>query len=228
MKKYFTLICVIFLIQYSQAQKIKTFKPFPFNSIVAFGNVNIELQKSKEDSIVVDAAEVDLSEIKVYVEDKNLKISLTDKIFSGHKQARIVVYYKDIQGIALRGGAQINDYPLVETDKIELLAGSGSVLYLKLKANKLKADIGQGSTITLEGTCGSQTVEATTGGIYNCYDLKSDTGKIKTSTGGIAKVYCLKYFDAAASLGGEISYRGNPERMNQKTTLGGKIEQVVE
>ena len=210
------------------SQKSETRNIEAFDKITAFGSVDIFLVKGNKETIKLESESVDLSEVKVKQDGKTLKISVAEMLFSSSREVKITLTYRELRGITLRAGASLNDTSFISGDKLEIIAGSGAVLNLKLKLNALQISVGQGADVTIEGKCTTQEVETSTGGLYNAYFLKCDSSYVKSNTGGLAKVSAVDLLDAYASTGGDISYRGNPPIKKEKTILGGSVEKVEE
>lgn len=228
MKRIIFLLALVFLSIGIYSQNVQTHAINAFDKITAFGSLDIILEKGDKESLKLESESVDSSNVNVKSDGMTLKISLADYLFSDRRQVKVTITYREIRNITLRGGTELNDTSAISGDKIEITAGSGSALTLKLQLNAIQASIGQGAVVTLEGKCKIQEVEVSTGGIYSAYDLKCDSSYVKSNTGGVAKVYSIGLLDAAASTGGQISYRSEPKIKREKSILGGSIEKVVE
>jgi hypothetical protein len=210
------------------AQNIQTRDVDAFDKITVFGNIDVTIEKGIKEDVKIESGSVDIDDIKVKNDGLTLKISSLDKIFNGRRQIKIKITYRELRALTTNGGAELSGQMPVKGDKIELKAGSGSVLNLDVEMNVLKADVCQGATINLQGSCHSQEIEASTGGIFNAYELKCDSSYVKVNTGGLAKLKAIDLIDAAASTGGQISYRGEPKVKKEQTILGGTIEKTIE
>jgi hypothetical protein len=210
------------------SQKSETRSIEAFDKITAFGSIDIFLEKGNKEAIRLESESVDLSEVKVKMDGTTLKISVAEMLFSSSREVKITLVYRELRGITLRAGAALNDTSVISGDKLEIVAGSGAALNLKLKMNVLHASVGQGADVSIEGNCTSQEVEATTGGIYNAYYLKCNSSYVKANTGALVKVSAIDLLDASASTGGSVSYRGTPPIKKEKTLLGGSVEKVME
>jgi hypothetical protein len=210
------------------AQHFQTRDVDAFDKISVFGSMDVTLEKGNKEGVTIESGSVDIDNIHIKNDGLTLKINSLDKIFNSRRQIKIKVVYRELRAITVNGGAELSGHMPVKGDKIELKAGSGSVLNLDIEMNVLKVDVCQGATINLEGLCHSQEIEASTGGIFNAYELKCDSSYVKANTGGLAKLKTISLLDAAASTGGQISYRGEPKVKKEQTILGGTIEKTIE
>lgn len=228
MKYIITSFIFLSIIQIGKSQNVLSKSVAPFDNISIFGSIDATIEKSVNDSLKIESNEVEFDKIDVKIEDKILKISTTDKLFDSRKQVKINIKYNVLKGIKINGGAEITGINEIDEKTMELIAGSGATITLKLNSEFVNATIGQGATIRLEGICRKQNIEASTGGIYSAYELKCDSAYLKANTGGIVKAIANSFLDAAASTGGQISYRGEPMTKKEKTILGGNIEKMAE
>jgi hypothetical protein len=228
MKKNFllTALAVVSTTCFSQKSEIRNIETF--DKITAFGSIEIFLEKGNKESIRLESESVDLSEVKVKMDGKTLKLSTAEMLFSSRREVKVTLTYRELRGITLRAGASLYDTSVISGDKLEIIAGSGASLNLKLQVNALQISVGQGANAGLAGKCTTQEVDVTTGGLYDAYYLKCDNTYVNANTGGTAKVSATLTLDASASTGGGISYRGNPVIKNNKSSLGGSVEKVTE
>jgi hypothetical protein len=228
MKRYILISALLNILITGKSQNTDSRSVEPFDKISIFGSIDATIEKSEKDSIYIESNTVELSKISVKTEDKTLKISATDKLFENRKQIRITIKFREIKEIKINGGAEITGKNEIHAKTMELIAGSGATITMKLNSNLVDATIGQGATLRLDGISKIQNVEASSGGIYSAYELICDTSYLKANTGGIVKAYSKILLDAAASTGGQISYRGDPKIKKEKTILGGSIEKMTE
>jgi hypothetical protein len=81
-----------------------------------------------------------------------------------------------------------------------------------------------GGIIYLSGVTENQNIEATTGGIYEGYNLKCKQVIVMAASGARTEVNASEILDAKVRFGGTIYYRGNPEVLKTKKIIGGVIK----
>jgi len=77
--------------------------------------------------------------------------------------------------------------------------------------------------LTLGGQADVQESHVNTGGEIDARDLDSNEVYVKAGTGGRARVRALELIDARSSMGGHVTYTGNPEIRDHNASLGGTI-----
>jgi hypothetical protein len=228
MKKILFFCALIVLIhEKTYSQQVLTKEVESFDKISLFGSIEATIIKGNKESIKIESQTVDLADIKAETDEKTLKISVFDKLFSGNRQVKVLITYKELRKINASGGANLYGDSLIKSDKIELYASSGGTISLTIDVNTLTADASQGAIITLKGKTGSQESRVGSGGILSAFELDCNDTHVKSTTGGIAKVTAYNLLDAKATLGSAISYIGEPKKKDTDITLGGEIQQTV-
>jgi hypothetical protein len=229
MKYYlFILSGILFMWQNSAAQNTETRELGLFSKIEVFGSIDLEITKGDKNVAKLESKDVDLSEVKTTIKNNTLKISISDQLFDKKKHLNIQLTCKELKEIEGNGGAQVTAMSVIEGDKLVILGGSGSSIQAKVNLKSIEANAGEGGLISLEGKTSILTVTAVSGGTFDGYGLEADSTYVKSNTGSVCKVTANKFVDAAASTGGFIGLKGNPEKRQLKTTLGGKINLAVE
>ena len=83
--------------------------------------------------------------------------------------------------------------------------------------------MGEGAVLKLHGTSRVLDAAATTGAVLKAMDFKAQTVYVRANTGGQASVHAIEKIEAKASMGGMISYFGDPEYVKSSETMGGNI-----
>ncbi|HEY9125339.1 MAG TPA: head GIN domain-containing protein [Bacteroidales bacterium] len=209
------------------SQKIKSFKVEAFNQLEVYGKFDIELKKSSEFSVKLYSDNIDLSKVDVVVENKKMKISALSGLFKKNSKVSVTIEYDSLNSLLVTNGAEIYSSKPVQVNNLKLVAGNGSTVNLKFETESFTAYADKGATINAEGKSKFLDIEVASGGIMNGFEFICDSADVRCNAGGMVKINAKRYLKAAASTGGEIIYRGKPV-LNQRTTLGGKIEQMKE
>ena len=209
------------------SQKIKSFQVAEFNKLEVLGKFDVELKKSSGYSVKLYSDNIDLSKVDVFVEDKKMKISALSGLFKKNSKVSVTIEYDSLTSILVTNGAEIYSSKPLQVDNLKLVAGNGSIVNLKYETKALTAYADKGATINAEGKSRFLDIEVASGGIMNGFEFVCDSADARSNAGGMVKINAKRYLKAAASTGGEIIYRGMPV-LNQRTTLGGKIEQMKE
>lgn len=225
--KPFALISIMLLFQWVLlGQKNQLIYPDNFNSIQIVGNFNVYLIQDTLFKIEFKGNQNDINNIKIDVINFVLKIS-SIKSFKRKPDLMIIVHFPKINSILSTGGNNFFSTKYLKLDSIHIILSSGSVADIKLESHHTTITVDKGSTISLNGKSKFADIESSTRGIFNGYEFRIDSAIARSNTGGLIKIFPIKFMEAYAAAGGEISYRGQPI-IQQKTSLGGKISKVAE
>ncbi len=205
------------------AQNIVTKQVSEFNKIEHFGNMEVRLQKGDAYQVKADMKDFADADITIKVSEGELIVRLGSNLLDEDAAIQVTITHGDLKKISAAGGADIYSNEQLSSESLYLVANSGGTMNFDIHTDKLKTRVSSGSTITLKGTAKEHETIASAGGVMDCFSLETETGIIKTNTGGIAKVKVSKTLDANASTKGYIGYKGNPEKIEKKMTLGGDI-----
>ena len=214
------LFCSVTLVV---GQNRETRKLDSFDKLDVFGNINVEMRQGNEESVVIKAKNVDLSEIKTEVKDKLLKIHMSSNLFEDDANVEVILTYKEIREIFSNASADILVKDKIMGDKLFIDATSGGRIKLNVELNAIELKAYQGAQIDISGKSRIQESYINTGGILSGSNFESDEVFIKMNTGGKAEIIVNKVLNANINTGADLSYYGNPEKEEIKTSLGGKI-----
>ncbi|MEJ5264441.1 MAG: head GIN domain-containing protein [Bacteroidales bacterium] len=221
------LLCSALFLQPIAAQPVRQMEIPAFKAVEVLGNFEVVIEESSKEGISLIGSEEEVGRIKIAVKNGVLRIS-DIKSLDKRSEAMIVVKYVRLEKILASAGSLVYKKDDWKTDNIVITCSSGAKVDFSLQAGKITAGVDKGGTLTLKGTAKYVEAEASTGGIYDAFELKTDSATIRANTGGLAKVYATHYLQANAGAGGEIIYRRMPKKLVPKKVLGGKIEQMIE
>lgn len=195
-----------------------------FNEVKVYDLIEVNLIKSNETKVVITGDDVE--DVEVFNKDGKLKIRMKlDKIFNGSKTF-VAVHYTNLNTIDGNEGARITSNELIEQDFIELKAQEGARLNIGLDVNRVDIKAVSGGIIETKGKANSQDVNLNTGGIYNGKACETSVTNVNIKAAGEADVNASQTVNAKVIAGGDINIYGNPQKVNEDTTLGGRIKRM--
>ncbi len=217
------LVAGTFAQEKNQEKHKQVRKTGSFYKVKATKGINITLIKGDKEQAKVTIVNGSPADVVTELKNKMLTIKMKTKIY---KDVAVQVYvtYVTLREVYAGSGATIDAENTITTDKLLIDGGTDSEVILDIDVNALEASISAGR-MKLTGSAESQVVKANTGGKYLAYDLKSDDVIAKANTGGRVEVTVSKSIKAIASNGGTVNFKGNPDKIDKKTSLGGKINQ---
>jgi Putative auto-transporter adhesin, head GIN domain len=221
MKKIFLItFTIIFNFSFGQITK----NVGDFNKVTSFDKIAVLLVKSDENKIILNGS--DANEVELINKNGELKIRMPlSKSFSGDNISA-TVFYTNLDAVEANEESKIASEEIIESIDFMIITKEGGEVDLKLNTEKLNARASSGSRIILEGTAKNQDVVLNSGGIYKASMLQSDQIIIAVNAGGKAEIKAKNLVEAKVRAGGKIIIYGKPKQINQKTFLGGTIEEI--
>lgn len=221
--KTFLMTGLLFLTFTALAQDKETRKLNSFDAISVTGDIEVVLEKGSQEKAEIFAEGIPADKITIRVVRGELVIKLLNSIFYKGEHVKVTVTYDELRDISAIAGATIRADQTIKGDRLNIKVGSGANIALDIKANRLDAHAGEGGVLELTGSADTQDVTANTGGSYEGFKLDCKTTYVRSGTGGVAEVVATEELDASANTGGEIIYKGEPEKLQTKTVISGTI-----
>jgi hypothetical protein len=205
------------------AQESITTRLGDFNTVKVYNGLTVEMQKSNSSKIEISGSQA--KDVSVNNSNGTLKIRLKFPKGFIAENIKIVLYYNnDISVLDANEGASIVSDKTIIQQHLEVRAQEGARIQLDIDTKYLVVKSVSGGFISLSGETDNQTIEATTGGFYNGFDLKSKQAIVMSSSGANVEVKASELLDANVRFGGSIYYKGTPEILKTKITIGGTIK----
>lgn len=181
-----------------------------FKGIDVSAGIQVVLTHGEEAVVVTADDQESIDKIITTVENGILKIGIdTDwRIWKMAETwgAKVYVSYQTLEVLKANSGASIRG-SIGETDNMEIVLSSGSVVEVDGSANYLKA-------------------EASSGALLKSYDLRVKDLKAGASSGGGVQVTASNEVNADASSGGFIRYKGDATIKNINVSSGGSVKKI--
>lgn len=192
-----------------------------FTEVKTFNGIEVIVVPASENKIEITGHSKE--KVKYQVVEDRLEIRLTlDNIWS-NDNTLITVYGNTIETIDANEGSIVKTKGTLKADFSELRAQEGAAIYAEVKSENMKAKAITGGIVNVRGKAESLEVEANTAGQFNGKNLKTKETVVTASSAAKIEIHVSDYCKATAKLGGQIEILGNPEKVDYKTTLGGKI-----
>lgn len=186
-----------------------------FSRLSASTSVKIELIKSNTNKAEIWIEDGDLGDLYTDQSGERLKIYWKSKDWGNKmrkRNARIKLYYSDLEAINVSAGAMVHGDELIRAEDFDLQASSGGGVEIMVKADRIDADVSSGGWVEIKGTTDRLNVDASSGGSFRGADLEAKKVIAEASSGGNARVWATEMIEADASSGGNVKYKGNPTK----------------
>ena len=192
-----------------------------FNEVKVFNGVEVVLIPDRENRIVVSGE--GMEKVKFALVENRLEIRLSLENIWSEEDTQIQVYFRTLQVIDANENSRIQVNGELLGANLVFRAQEGASITAKIDAIKQNSKAVTGGQVYLQGKAKSQEIEINTGGQFYGRNLLTQETRVSITAGGKAEVNAEGYCNASAKLGGTIYIYGNPEEMDQKTSLGGSI-----
>jgi hypothetical protein len=135
----------------------------------------------------------------------------------------ITVPVASISAVTLSGSGDIVGKKTISTNTLSAtMSGSGDIT-LDVETNQMEATMSGSGDITLTGNTRDFEATISGSGDIKAFDLEADNVQATVSGSADIKVTANKTLTARVSGSGDITYRGNPEKLDTKTSGSGDI-----
>jgi hypothetical protein len=200
-----------------------------FSGIEVSGGYTVHLSQDSAVSLRLEGDKADLADITTEVIKGRLVIKHKRgiRLFSFHdRPVSVYIGFKDINSIDLSGSNKlVGQNPLRFKDLNVDISGSGDV-QLDLEALKVSADVSGSGEIALKGKVDVLIADVSGSGDIKCLDLKAKKIDLSISGSGDAKLDASEELSISISGSGDVTYRGNPGKVNQSVSGSGEITKV--
>ena len=237
MKKTLTLALTLFTITLSSAQwkrvkgngNIVTIERSvgEYDRVALAGWFDVELVDGKEGELTLEGESNLLEYIKTEVKDGKLTIKqkkgINLKPSNWNKGIRITVPVEDINGVSLSGSGDIVGKTILQSDNFKTsISGSGDIT-LEVEAKSLNASMSGSGDLRLSGKATDFGVSVSGSGDIRAYDLQADFVEAQVSGSADLKVTANQMLKARVSGSGDITYKGNPKKIDTRSSGSGDI-----
>jgi len=197
-----------------------------YESLDMAGFFDVKLIDGKEGNITITGEENLLEYIVTEVKDGKL-ILKTEKgvnLQPSHRNGiKITIPVEQINSVYLSGSGDITSEKTLTADSFKAtISGSGDIS-LDLAVKELKTSISGSGDIELTGNTDIFDLSISGSGDIDAFKLAANHVDVSVSGSGDIKVTANKSIKARVSGSGDINYRGNPEKVDTKSSGSGDI-----
>lgn len=197
-----------------------------YDQISLEGSMDVELIAGREGNLKVEAESNLIEYVLTEVSGGKLKISVENGINlqpSRNKTIKITVPFESLDQVSLTGSGDIyTSNPINSGEFTVQLTGSGDIK-LHLDAASVKGTLTGSGDIKLRGTTRTFECRVTGSGDFQAYDLKAEFVSASVSGSGDVQVSPMQELRARITGSGDITYWGDPEKQDFRTTGSGSV-----
>lgn len=189
-----------------------------FTVVSASEGLDVFVTQDTEFKISVEADENIIDLIGTDIKDGKLRIHAIENI--GRATKKIYVTLPEVTALKCSSGADLIVQNIIEAEKIELDASSGSDLKVELTASEISADASSGASIKVSGRTDMLYADASSGADIRARELDTKKCNADASSGADISVNVSESLIADASSGADIRYSGEASVKTKKSVSG--------
>ncbi|WP_136468838.1 head GIN domain-containing protein [Flagellimonas onchidii] len=189
-----------------------------FTEISASEGLDVFVTQNSKFKIDVEADENIIDLIATDIKDGKLRIHTIENI--GRATKKIYVSLPKVSGLRSSSGADLIVQNVIESEKIELDASSGSDLKVELIASEVSADASSGAGIKVSGQADMLYADASSGADIRAGELMVKKCNADASSGADISINVSESLVADASSGADIRYSGEASVQAKKSVSG--------
>lgn len=198
-----------------------------YDGISVSGRFDVDLVAGNEGAITLQGEKNLLEYIITEVKDGKLVIKtekgINLKTSSWTSEIRITIPVESINSVSMSGSGDIVGKTKIKADIFSTaMSGSGDIT-LDVTTNSLLANMSGSGNINLSGSTSNFDTTVSGSGDIEAYNLEADDVSVTVSGSADIQVTANKSIKARVSGSGDISYLGNPEKIDTKTSGSGNI-----
>lgn len=198
-----------------------------YDAISVAGWFDVELVDGREGKLTLTGEENLLEYIETEVKNGKLVIkvekgiNLSPSIWK--KGVLITIPVESINSVTLSGSGDIIGKKKIKTTDFESsVSGSGDVT-LAIEAESISSTVSGSGNMNLSGRAKNLNIQVSGSGDVKAFDLEAEDVKVTVSGSADVKVTANKSLVARVSGSGDINYKGNPEKIDSKSSGSGSI-----
>jgi len=199
-----------------------------YDGVALSGWFDVELISGREGELTLRGEENLLEHLVTEVKNGTLHIK-TEKGYnlepsswkSGGIQIRVPV--EDISSVTMSGSGDIVGRTILRSDALKVtMSGSGDIT-LEVDGNAVESTLSGSGDIRLSGKAERLEVRISGSGDVHAYELEARAVDAVVSGSADIKVTALESLTARVSGSGDVHYRGNPGKIDAKTSGSGDV-----
>lgn len=198
-----------------------------YDRVALAGWFDVELVDGNEGKLTLTGESNLLEYIKTEVKDGKLTIKqkkgINLKPSNWDEGIVIVVPVESIEGVSLSGSGDIVGKTILKSNNFKTaISGSGDIT-LEVESKSLDASMSGSGDMRLSGRTTDFEVSVSGSGDIRAYDLEADFVEAQVSGSADIKVTANEMLKARVSGSGDIRYKGNPKKIDTKSSGSGDI-----
>jgi hypothetical protein len=193
-------------------------------SISSFADVIYEQRTWDQPFLQISVDENILPFLDIKVKDEKLIIRSKDNTNISPTRFKVYTNSSILNKAKISGSGNMHLKGEINTDNIEIgISGSGTLATDSLYCDKFDLWISGSGKANLKGVCNNASFKISGSGKIMAFDYQVQDLKCTISGSGTMKIHVNNSINAAVSGSGNIKYRGNPHKIDQRVSGSGNV-----
>jgi Putative auto-transporter adhesin, head GIN domain len=205
----------------------RTFDVGAFNNIDISAGLDLEFTAGEAQSISVENAKGDFSDIEVIVRGDTLVLKRKKNMNWGWNRKRlrygITVSAPQVSGLEASSGSDVSGRNMSGSEiRIDVSSGA-DVTVAGVDGGTVVIETSSGSDASVSGTCVTVRADSSSGSDLDARDLRCENGFADASSGSDISIHVTGSVDADASSGAGVDVYGSPTDVQSDKSSGGSV-----
>lgn len=224
MKTVILSLCMVLVLMGAEAQtNTETRALSAFDQLEVSDAIEVELQKGEKQAITITASGIGLDQIVSEVNKRRLELEV-DGSKPKSSAVKVVITYLQLNEIEVSSGAKVFVKEPIENKNINLTVTSNGYLEIEVKAENLMLEAETNAKMFVKGTAVNLDYNAFTNAEIDGEELVVEHAEIRTNTNASGVFEVTESLKGTAATRGRINYKGDPNSIDVKESIGGSIE----
>jgi hypothetical protein len=199
-----------------------------YDGVAVAGWFDVELVSGREGELTLEGEENLLEHLETEVKNGKLTIK-PEKGYNLQPSSwksggiKVTVPVEEISSVTMSGSGDIQGKTKLRSDDFDVVMSGSGDMTLEVEGSALEVTLSGSGDIRLSGTAEDFEVRISGSGDVDAYELDAKNVDAVVSGSADIKVTARESLTARVSGSGDIHYRGNPEKIDSKTSGSGDI-----
>ncbi|WP_154858252.1 GIN domain-containing protein [Cyclobacterium xiamenense] len=217
----FAALCFSTLLQAQTVSESRSLSAF--DQLLISNSIEAELVAGDQYEVTITASGIDPGNVETKVNKRKLEISVPG---SNPKSSsvKVVLTYVKLDDVEVDTGARVILKNALESKSIRLQVASNGYLEAEVNADDLYLRAQTNSKMYVKGKANNLDYNAFTNAEIDGEDLQVTHAEVRTNTNASGSFEVTESLKGSAATRGRVKYKGTPNVIDIKETVGGAIE----
>jgi hypothetical protein len=226
MKNLIFTLSLVFTGFFVQAQTTtETRELNAFDQLEVSDAIEVELKKGDKHEIIITASGIELNQVSAKIDKRKLVLEISGNNPKSSSVSAVLTYVQ-LNEIEAGSGARVIVKDIIENKTLSLKVSTNAYIEAAIKADKLILEAETNAKMFVKGTADNLDYNAFTNAEIEGEGLVVKNAEVRTNTNAIGSFEVLESLTGTAATRGRVNYKGDPNKIDIKESIGGTIEQI--